>query len=66
MVSVSLTLIDSHCHLDLEPLNSRLPHLLHEAAVAGVRHFVVPGVHPDGWSGITAIASLFPQVLPAY
>jgi TatD DNase family protein len=59
-------LIDSHCHLDLEPLRSGLPRLLQEATAAGVLGFVVPGVHPDGWPGIAAVAAADPRIMPAY
>lgn len=59
-------LIDSHCHLDLEPLKSVLPQILQEAAVAGVQGFVVPGVHPDGWPGISALSAEDLRVYPAY
>jgi len=63
---VNAPLIDSHCHLDLEPLNSGVQHFMQEAAAAGVHFFVVPGVHPDGWSGIAALAAENRPVLPAY
>jgi len=63
---VSASLIDSHCHLDLEPLRSELPQLLQEAFAAGVQGFIVPGVHPDGWVGIAAVAEEDPRILPAY
>lgn len=59
-------LVDSHCHLDLEPLRSDLPHILQEASAAGVQAFLVPGVHPDGWGGIAAVAAEHPRVFPAY
>ncbi len=59
-------LIDSHCHLDLEPLKSGLPQLLREARAAGVLGFVVPGVHPDGWPGISVVAAENPRIMPAY
>lgn len=59
-------LIDSHCHLDLEPLKSRLPSLLQEASAAGVQNFIVPGVHPDGWSGISILAADNVGIFPAY
>lgn len=59
-------LFDTHCHLDLEPLKSGLPHLLQEAREAGVLGFVVPGVHPDGWTGISAVAAEDPRIMPAY
>ncbi|MDD2580379.1 MAG: TatD family hydrolase [Desulfuromonadaceae bacterium] len=59
-------LIDSHCHLDLEPLNSALPGLLQGARDAGVQCFVVPGVHPDGWGRISGLAAENPLVMPAF
>lgn len=40
--------------------------MLQEAGAAGVQGFVVPGVHPDGWPGITAVAAENPQIFPAY
>jgi TatD DNase family protein len=61
-----VNMIDSHCHLDLEPLKGGLPQILQEAGAAGVTGFVVPGVHPDGWPGISAVAAENPGILPAY
>ena len=58
-------MIDSHCHLDLEPLKSRFPQLVQEAITAGVQGFIVPGVHPDGWPGILALAAENPRIMPA-
>jgi TatD DNase family protein len=63
---MSSGLIDSHCHLDLEPLKSDLSSILREAAAAGVQGFVVPGVHPDGWPGIAALAAEYSRILPAF
>jgi TatD DNase family protein len=63
---VNSPLIDSHCHLDLEPLLSGAQHFMQEAAAAGVQRFIVPGVHPDGWSRIAALATENRTVLPAY
>ena len=59
-------MIDSHCHLDLEPLVSRLPQILREAQTAGVTRFVVPGVHPQGWQRMAELAAHYPAVLPAF
>ena len=59
-------MIDTHCHLDLEPLVLHLPRLLQEAASAGIAGFVVPGVHPDGWPRMSALATSYPQILPAF
>jgi len=63
---MSTGLIDSHCHLDLEPFNSALQQFLQEASVAGVQRFVVPGVHPDGWPGIKKLAAENSSVVPAF
>lgn len=63
---MKVDLIDSHCHLDLEPLRSELASIMAEAVTAGVQRFVVPGVHPDGWSGISALAVADPRIMPAY
>lgn len=49
-------LIDSHCHLDLEPLCGNLHQVVAEARMAGVTEFVVPGVHPANWERIAALA----------
>lgn len=59
-------MIDSHCHLDLEPLRSILPRILDEAANEGIQGFVVPGVHPDGWGGMSALAAADSRIMPAY
>jgi TatD DNase family protein len=59
-------MIDTHCHLDLEPLVSHLPKILDEAAAAGVTGFIVPGVHPGGWQRMSALATEYPQILPAF
>lgn len=58
-------LIDTHCHLDLEPLVPHLPQVLAAARRAGVTRFVVPGVHPDGWKQIRALAAAHHEILPA-
>jgi len=59
-------IIDSHCHLDLEPLDSQLPELLQEADTAGVTGFVVPGVHPDGWQRMSELAAGDSRIMPAF
>jgi TatD DNase family protein len=43
-----------------------LPDIMQEACTAGVQGFVVPGVHPDGWGGIAAVAAEAPLIFPAY
>jgi TatD DNase family protein len=59
-------MIDTHCHLDLEPLVTQLPKILDEAAAAGVTGFIVPGVHPGGWQRMSELANEFPQICPAF
>jgi TatD DNase family protein len=59
-------LIDTHCHLNLEPLCSRLQQVLDEARHAGVDRFVVPGIQPGGWQGILALADSSACMLPAF
>ena len=59
-------LIDTHCHLDLEPLSEHLPRVLSEAHLAGVSLFVVPGVHPAGWSRMDALGRDYSDVFPAF
>lgn len=49
--------IDTHCHLDDPSLFDRLPQVMENARRAGVERFVVPGVAPDGWEKIAALAS---------
>lgn len=63
---MSFFLFDSHCHLDREPLGSNHPHIIQEANEAGVRGFLIPGVHPEGWAGISALAAENAQIFPAY
>jgi len=59
-------LIDTHCHLDFEPLRSALPEILQRARRAGVGRFVVPGVKPAGWEGIRLLAKNDDGIMPAF
>jgi TatD DNase family protein len=59
-------LIDTHCHLDLEPLASNLTEVVSRAKLAGVKQFVVPGVHPDGWNRMAAIAERHEEIFLAF
>lgn len=65
LVFVTVMLIDTHCHLDCEPLLSQLPQLLDEAQTLGIGQWVVPAVRPAGWQGILALCQRFPAALPA-
>ncbi|HEU0264790.1 MAG TPA: TatD family hydrolase [Geobacterales bacterium] len=57
---------DSHCHLDADELARDLAHVLQRAEQAGVCHFVVPGVHPDGWPAMAQMARENPNISVAY
>jgi TatD DNase family protein len=59
-------LVDTHCHLDLEPLRSQLPDLLDKARRAGVTDFVVPGVHPDEWEQLLNLTRHYTGLYPAF
>lgn len=47
-----IRLLDTHCHLNCEPLLSSLAGNLESARRAGVVGCVVPGVRPADWEGI--------------
>jgi TatD DNase family protein len=64
--NVSCELIDSHCHLDLEPLYSNLDTVLKDARQAGVTRFVVPSIHPNGWDRIANLSIEHYRIMPAF
>ncbi len=57
---------DTHCHLDHPSLSVRISDVLSSARLAGVERFVVPGVAPEGWADIAAIASREEGVFGAF
>lgn len=59
-------MIDTHCHLDCEPLRQRLDELLPAARLSGVTGWVVPGVHPTDWERIAMVTSEHDGVMAAY
>lgn len=61
-----LRLVDTHCHLDCEPLCSHLPEILASARRAGVTGFVVPGVHPADWWRMAALALEHEGIVTAF
>lgn len=58
--------IDTHCHLDFDPLEGDLAAVLRRAESAGVSSFVIPGVSPDRWERIRALAGRWSTILPAF
>lgn len=59
-------MIDTHCHLDCEPLQARLGELLPSAREAGVTGWVVPGVHPGDWGRIALVTGEHDGAMAAY
>lgn len=51
-------MIDTHCHLDCNPLRDNLPELLCSARDEGVSEWIVPGVHPADWARMARVASV--------
>jgi len=60
--ALSTPLIDTHCHLDCEPLYTQLDQMLCCARKSGIGGFVVPGVHPDNWPRILQLAAQQPDL----
>lgn len=58
--------IDTHCHLDDPTLLGRLSEVVGNARQAGIDRFVVPGVGPDGWRKIAALADAKGGIFPAF
>lgn len=58
--------IDTHCHLDHPSLLARLPELLKAAERVRVTRYIIPGVGPDCWESISALAESRDGILPAY
>lgn len=59
-------IIDTHCHLDHPSLVKRLAGVLASARAAGVGKIVVPGVGPEGWPDIAALADGDGGIFPAF
>ncbi len=50
-------LIDTHCHLDCEPLAGAMPEVLARAREAGVLGIVAPAYDAASWPRVTALAA---------
>ena len=51
-----LTLVDSHCHLDFEPLHANLPQVLQNARDNGVGHMLCVAVTLEKFPAVCALA----------
>ena len=62
---MSLELVDTHCHLDLEPLASSIDEVLERARAAGVRQCVSIGTSVEASRANVALAHRYPEVVAA-
>lgn len=60
-----LQFIDTHVHLDFDPLRRDLPEVIAHARVAGVTGFVLPAFDTRGWDLIASLTSEHDHVHPA-
>ena len=58
--------VDTHCHLDHPSLFFRLHDVLASAGQSNVTKIIVPGVGPEGWDEIAALAKSLRGVYPAF
>lgn len=59
-------LIDTHCHLDCEPLAGQLDALLNEARAVGIERWVVPGIWPEHWQRVDDLCRQVAGAMPAF
>lgn len=50
-----MTLIDSHCHLDLSAFDADRNQVIQDAAAAGVSDIIVPAVEAAGWEKLQSL-----------
>ncbi|MEA3639587.1 MAG: TatD family hydrolase [Lamprobacter sp.] len=60
-----MTLIDTHCHLDVEAFDADRAEVLAAARAAGVRSIVVPGVDAAGWDQLLRLCASDAGLYPA-
>jgi TatD DNase family protein len=65
-VEEGIRLLDTHCHLNRQPLLSLLPEVLESARRAGVAGCVLPGVHPADWEMMAGLARENAGLFPAF
>jgi len=59
---MSVTLVDSHCHLDFEDFHGRVPEILAEMAHAGVSHALCVSVTLEDFPAVLALAEAHPNL----
>jgi TatD DNase family protein len=58
--------VDTHCHLNHPSLLLRLHDVIASAGQSNVTKIIVPGVGPEGWDEIAALAKSLRGVYPAF
>ncbi len=61
-----MTLIDSHCHLDMTVFDGDRESVIARAHAVGVQAQVIPATHAAGWDKIHTICAGHPGLYPAY
>jgi TatD DNase family protein len=64
--SPTVTLFDSHAHLDAPEFDEDRGQVLHDARAAGVVEMLVPAVSADGWPALQAVCASESGLHPAY
>jgi len=57
-----MQLVDSHCHLDFEPLSAQLPEVLRRAEDNGVSHLLCVAVNLEDYPRIAHLAAAHPRI----
>lgn len=57
-----MKLIDSHCHLNADPLAPQIDKVIADARAVGVHEFIVPGVMASQWKDVLLLGSLYSGV----
>ena len=60
-----MTLIDSHCHLDLPVFDPDRDAVLSRCAAQGIEQIVVPAIDAAGWSRLLALCAMHDGLHPA-
>jgi TatD DNase family protein len=60
-VCVSVTLIDTHCHLDADVFDADREQVLQQSQAAGVGMIVIPAVMPSNFTKVAALSKQYAQ-----
>ena len=61
-----MSLIDSHCHLDLPVFDHDRNAILQRCSDLGINHLVVPAINADGWQRLATLCESHSALSPAY